>query len=518
MATETTMTNHRKGKALRALPRLLVAMALALPLAACDTDKIVEVEDPAARRPEDLNNIGAVPALVNGAFRQFVGGYSGFGGDAFLSASAAMSDEFYYGDTFTTRLAADKRIVQTPVLGNITDGAFSSLQQARLNARRAFAVVNQFSTPQTAANDVIAKAQLRTIEGYVYVTLSEGWCGAVPFSVIPDEGAIDPTAIDFGTPLSTNQMNDTAIVRFNEALSINPANALAAMGKGRALLNRGQYAAAAAAVAGVSTLYVFRLEHSANTGAENNPMFALMGNGRYGVANLEGGLSSTGAALRPDIPIPGTTTAPPTSAPSAEGLAFRGLADPRVPWLPKPGNGRCFTTSISCWINANYPTLDSDVPLASGVEARLIEAEAALQAGDAATMMSKLNALRANVVTILSVLYTDQKQTFPPPGSGGTPTLAPLTDPGAGLSAADALTARRNLLFQERALWLFNTGHRLGDLRRLVRNYGLPSASVFPSGPHFRGGNYGNDVAYPLPFQEQNNPDYNPASCVTTQA
>jgi hypothetical protein len=158
------------------------------------------------------------------------------------------------------------------------------------------------------------------------------------------------------------------------------------------------------------------------------------------------------------------------------------------------------------------------VPLASGVEARLIEAEAALQAGDAATMMARLNSLRSQVVTLLAVLYPDQKQTFPAPGSGGTVSLPALADPGAGLSAADAFTARRNLLFQERALWLFNTGHRLGDLRRLVRNYGLPSTSVFPTGPHFRGANYGNDVNYPLPFTENNNPDYNPAACITTQA
>jgi hypothetical protein len=484
-------------------------MALALPLAACDTDKLVEVEDPAARRPEDLNNAGAVPALVQGALRQFVGGYSGFGGDAFLSASAVISDETYYGDTFTTRQAADKRTLFVPVLGNITDAAFARLQQSRLNARRAFAVVNQF--PTSAAADAATKAQLRTIEGYVYVTLSEGWCGAVPFSVVPDEGPIDPTAIEFGDALTTNQMNDTAVTRFNEALTLSPGSFLAKIGKARALLNRGQYAAAAAAVSGVSTLSVFQLEHSENTGDENNPMYSLMANGRYGVSNLEGGLSGT-SAIRPDL------ASPPLTAPSAEGLPFRALRDPRVPWIPKPGNGRCFTSSILCWLNGNYPNNKADVPLASGVEARLIEAEAALQAGDAGTMMTRLNDLRAQVVTLLAILYPEQQQVFPPPGSGGTVTLPPLADPGAGLSAADAFVARRNLLFQERALWLYNTGHRQGDLRRLIRNYGLPANSVFPSGPHFRGGSYGNDVSYPLPFQEANNEKYDPSTCHTTEA
>jgi starch-binding outer membrane protein, SusD/RagB family len=510
MTRNMTTYNGQGGKRLRSLSRLLVAMALALPLAACDTDKIVEVEDPATRRPEDLNNAGAVPALVQGAFRQFVGGYSGFGDDSFLSASAAISDETYYGDTFLTRLAADKRILQPPQLGNITDASFSRLQQSRLNARRAFAVVNQF--PTDAASDAATKAQLRTIEGYIYVTLSEGWCGSVPFSVVPDEGPIDPTAIVFGTPLSTAQMNDTAVARFNEASGFNASNNLTRVGKGRALLNNGQYAAAAAAVANVPTLYVFRLEHSANTGAENNPMFSLMANGRYGISNLEGGYNGT-AATRPD------SRTPPLTLAGAEGVPFRGLQDPRVPYIGRPsaGNG-CFTSSIICWMNNNYPSNDADVPLASGVEARLIEAEAALQAGDAVTMMNKLNTLRASVVTLLGVLYPDQKQTFPPPGTGGTVSLPVLSDPGDGLAPADAFAARRNLLFQERALWLFNTGHRQGDLRRLVRTYGLPSTSVFPTGLHFRGGNYGTDVAYPLPFQENNNTSYDPAACITTKA
>ncbi len=490
---------------------------MALPLVACDTDKLVEVEDPALRRPEDLNNSGAVPALVQGAFRQFVGGYSGFGDDAFLSASGVITDEFYFGDTFTTRDAADKRNLQPPVLGNITDAAFGRLEQARFNARRAFAVVDQFSTSQTAAADAVSKAQLRTIEGYTYVTLAEGWCGAVPFSVVPDSGAIDPAAIQFGESLTFAQMNDTAVARFNEAVGLNAGNSLAKVGKGRALLNLGKYADAAAAVTSVSTLYVFKLEHSANTGNENNPMFSLSGNGRYGVSNLEGGLSVSGAALRPDFwpaEVP-----PPTTAPSAEGLAFRALADPRVPWAARAGKGTCFSSSVFCWLNNNYPTLDSDVPLASGVEARLIEAEAALQAGDVTTMLSKLNDLRTRLVTLLSILYTDQKQTFPPPGTGGTPSLAQLTDPAAaGATDAEKFTARRNLLFQERAFWLFNTGHRQGDLRRLIRNYGLPSNQVFPSGPHFRGGTYGNDVAYPVPFAEQNNPKFVPGACVTTAA
>src|SRR5688500_9483906 len=146
---------------------------LVVPMGACNTDEIVAVTDPEQLRPEDLTGLAAVPALVNGAIRQFGGGYSGFGGDAFLSMGV-ITDELYYGDTFTTRQAADRRSMQPPVLGNISDGAFASLHQARFAARRAFALVEEFTTGATAAADAITQGQLRTIEGYTYVTLSEG--------------------------------------------------------------------------------------------------------------------------------------------------------------------------------------------------------------------------------------------------------------------------------------------------------------------------------------------------------
>jgi hypothetical protein len=78
--------------------------------------------------------------------------------------------------------------------------------------------------------------------------------------------------------------------------------------------------------------------------------------------------------------------------------------------------------------------------------------------------------------------------------------LADTTDPGTPAGRVD-------LLFRERAFWLFATGHRLGDLRRLVRQYGRPADSVFPSGLYFKGGlTYGPGVNLPLPATETNNP------------
>jgi hypothetical protein len=88
-------------------------------------------------------------------------------------------------------------------------------------------------------------------------------------------------------------------------------------------------------------------------------------------------------------------------------------------------------------------------------------------------------------------------------GTGGVAGLAPLQDPGA--SPGD--TARVRLLFTERAYWLFLTGHRQGDLRRMIRNYGFRSTAIYPFGPYpVFGIQYVNDVNFPVPQEERANP------------
>ena len=60
----------------------------------------------------------------------------------------------------------------------------------------------------------------------------------------------------------------------------------------------------------------------------------------------------------------------------------------------------------------------------------------------------------------------------------------------------------------ERAFWFWGTSHRLGDLRRLIRQYGRATESVFPTGPYFAGGTYGTDVALVPAQTERNNPSF----------
>ena len=85
-------------------------------------------------------------------------------------------------------------------------------------------------------------------------------------------------------------------------------------------------------------------------------------------------------------------------------------------------------------------------------------------------------------------------------------SLPPLADPGTQ-------TAREDLLFRERAFWLWSTAHRLADMRRLVRpvtegGFGRAENTVFPNGPYYKGGVYGTDKFLVIPLAEQNNPQF----------
>jgi len=87
--------------------------------------------------------------------------------------------------------------------------------------------------------------------------------------------------------------------------------------------------------------------------------------------------------------------------------------------------------------------------------------------------------------------------------------LDPLADPGSDVE-------RTNLLFSERAFWMWGTAHRLGDMRRLVRQYSRPEETVFPVGEYHKGGEYGSDVNFPVSSDERNNPKF--TGCIDRSA
>jgi starch-binding outer membrane protein, SusD/RagB family len=458
-----TISHSNSSRAHSVFSRVAASVVAAL-LAGCDTDTMLRVEDPVNATPGSLDNPAALPIVVAGALGDFQVAYSGSGDDSYLVMVALFSDEFHSSDTFLTRTATDQRAQFPTAQGNTSDATFNRLQAARRSLRDASEAVARFASASDARF-----GRLRALEGFTYTALGEAFCSAIPFS--DGAGGVPRSA---GPPISTAQVFDQAVERFDEALAASENTHLASIGKARALQNNARFQEAAAAVRDVPTEFAYFIEHSANTIRQHNPIFSLQSNGRYSLSDREGG----------------------------NGLDFRSAADPRVPWKQDPVGG--FDRSIDLYVSLRYPGFGSRVPLATGVEARLIEAEAALRAGDVATWLAKLNELRANVRPLMTAHFDRYADAVPL--SHPNASLAPLSDPG------DA-AARVDLMFRERGFWLFNTGHRLGDLRRLVRQYGRQAVQVFPVGSYHKGGQYGTDTSFPIPFAESNNPHFSHSSC-----
>jgi starch-binding outer membrane protein, SusD/RagB family len=132
----------------------------------------------------------------------------------------------------------------------------------------------------------------------------------------------------------------------------------------------------------------------------------------------------------------------------------------------------------------------------SGIDARLLEAESKMAAGDYAGMLAILNELRASPEKIGNVLTV--------------PALPALTT--VPTTKSDAVT----LLFREAAFWQFGRGERLPNLRREIRLYGKTQDQIFPVGAFHKTGTFGTDVNLPVPDAELTNPNFK--GCIDRKA
>lgn len=432
---------------------LALTVALGLPLGACND--LVKVENPNAIDPGKLSDANGAAALRAGAIGDFAFAVDGDGGgtEGQTLVSGLLTDEYRNSDTFGTRQEVDQRAVQ-PLNVTLTT-VFRLIHRARLAAERAAKALVTTATDSLADPRI---AEMRNLAGYTYVIIGENYCSGVPF---PAEGQTD------APPIATSEIFNQAMVRFDQAAANFGGDStrlwMARVGKARALLDLNQPAAAAALLNVVPDSFAYEIEHSEASTREENGTYEFNAIAkRWSMSDLEG----------------------------VNGLGFATANDPRVPYTSHAKDTTVsafgFDQATPLFVALKYTSRASSTHVADGVEARLIEAEAALRAGDFATWLAKLNALRA-----------------------AQPGLTPLTDPGATPDTA----ARTNLTFSERAFWLFATGHRLGDLRRLVRQYGRGAETVFPTGAFPKGGSYGTDVNLPVPTDEQNNPSYVPGGC-----
>jgi hypothetical protein len=437
--------------------------AVALGSISCSSDSFLGIEDPDIINPSNVESAAGANAVRLGALARLNSSTSG--GESMLLLGGLFTDEWINGDSFIGRQEVDQRTIT--VQNSFVTDASRLLHRARLAGQQAIELLGEFNPTAPGWQP----AEMYFVQAYVENIAAEHFCNGLVFSTVIDGAEF------YGSPMMVAEAFARALAHADSGLALitgtttddnRVRNALKVL-RGRILLNLDRPADAATAVNGVPTNFSYNMFHAQT--ATSNQMWNFNNlSWRYSVGNSEG----------------------------TNGINFASAGDPRLP-VCEGGDAVCRTNGVTrtqrddltrpLLVQLVWPLRESPVGITSGIEARMIEAEAALRAQNAAGALTILNAARTTVTG-----------------------LVPLVDAGT----ADA---RINQLFRERAIWLFGRGYRLGDMRRLVRQYNRSPATVFPVGTWHKGGNYGTDVNFPVPQAEQNNPNV-PAgqSCIDRNA
>lgn len=428
-----------------------IGVAGLIAIAACGGN-LLNVEHPDVIEPGNLLGETGAAALYQGARSEFIAAHDG--GTVALGlvyVSGLFTDEFIFPATPPELISIDRRDNQS-TSGTIGD-VFFRLHRARNAAERAAAALA--ALPSAATDPRIGEVE--ALGALVYSLFGETFCSGVPFSTIENAEVVP------GSSVTTPEMFTQALSRLDAAAAKAGGNAdivnLIRVSKGRVLMNLNRYPEAATAVAQVPTSFRFDNTHTTADPASVNQIKVNMWDSFFlGMGNQEG----------------------------TNGLDYVTANDPRIESVDAGISG--FDLQTEVLRSVKYQAGDAAVTMASGIEARMIQAEAALKAGDLAGWLGRLNEARA------------------------TTTLAPLSDPGT-------LTERVNLTFRERAFWMYGTAHRLGDLRRLVTQYGRNAESVFPTGDYHKDNlQRAKQVSLLVPQTEENNPKFNRSACDPTKA
>ncbi len=440
------------GKSVGGVAVLLIGTGF---LGGCDAKKeLLSPQQPQVIDPTSVNSPTAADAVYVGALGRWsaaINGGNTSNTDALWGFEALFTDEVRSGDTFSQRNDADQRNTQSN--DTVLLPIYNNTQQARGRARDAInALLTYDKTP--AGTTHVGEMYLQM--GYLEISLNEAFCNGVPLGETVD-----------GVPQYTAQLTNadgfkTAIARFDTALTYLTATDAATVAvknavliaKGRAQVNLGDFAGAATTVASVPTSYQYNFTYTQTT--QDNEWWIMQPSvKRYNAGD------SVDVAGRIFNAIP-----------------FARLGDPRVSVTDTKSKAE---DNASNFLLVNNWGRDDPIPPLHGIDARLIEAEARLQANDIPGMMAILNNLRTNPQTI---------------GAFKIPAMAALPTPADNTAATD-------LFFREKALWQYERGYRMEDLRRLVRQYKRAQDTVFPTGNFTRNGSpsgtFGSEVAFPLP-------------------
>ena len=453
------MTTYRYlGRRSRVLGAAAAALALSLTACQSANDRLLGVVDPDIINPTDIVNADGALALANGAigtFRATTGG-----GESTWLFGGLLADEWSTSSTFIQNDETDQRVIQE--FNSSITGMLRNLFRTRQRANEAIASLQKYAPTSRA---VISEMYLA--RGYAELQLASDFCNGIPINNVfkpePVNETPKSTQVVFGyaaasldTALTFANGTDAASVAMNRAVRVVRA---------RVHLALGEFSQAGALVTSVPTTFTYQHSFSGPSGSNT-----IWGQGissrRYSVGD-----SVEGNARNIRV---------------ANAIPFASARDPRLPvTIPTSGaingqDGQTYTRTTTMW--GQFTAVD----VANGVDARMIEAEAALRAGNTTQWITIHNTLRA---------------TPPRLGEIQPAALPALTDPGSE-------AARVNAHFREKAFWTFSRGQRLGDMRRLIKQYGRTEATVYPQGVHYKGGNYGKDMNLPVVTDERNNPEF----------
>lgn len=429
----------------RTIMRALAIAALVVPITTgCDFNKALEVQpanliDAVALEQSPQN----ATLLVTGAAADFdcaFGSYvvvGGLIGDE-LDDALQTADRWPYDQRTVT--ANQSRYSQNSCTAL---GVYTPLQAARVSNNNVRRLLEGWTDVQVPGRPLLM-ARVTAYEAWSQLLIGEAFCETV-FSTVTGE------TVNYGTKITRAQALDSAIARFTSGLTIVQALSGASadsiknfmlVGRARAQQDRGNLAAARADAVQVPAAFVWNMTASNTNTRRQNRVFQ------------ENGASST-----------------PSSSVGARFRAATYTSDPRIKVL---NTGKFSSgTNVPLWMQLKYTAVSSPIPIATGLEAQLIVAEA-----DIATN-------RANTLAIIATFRL----------AGGQPAYT-------GVTAADDL----NEVIDQRRRALFLTGTSFGDLIR----YNLtltPAAGSLTPWTQAYGPDKGSQLCLPLPQAELlNNP------------
>src|SRR2546430_3128847 len=277
----------------------LVGLGVTLPVQGCIHD-ILSVTDPDIISEETLRANTAVGAMAlhRGTIwrpaQAPAGTGIGAGADPLFLFGGLITDEWLSGDTFIQRNTEDQRIFDDRNTFNAPP--FRAINRVRVQGGATIEALRQYQ-PSPSTNI----ARMFAFIAYVEVLAGEHYCNGVPLS------SFAGSTITYGDPLSNDSLFALAAANADSAINnLGGADSarvrwLAQVVKGRALLDRGQFAAASTAVAGVPDTFHYDVTYSVVSG--DNQLWALNSSARrYTVGNGDGGgLNFIGTRTDPRI-------------------------------------------------------------------------------------------------------------------------------------------------------------------------------------------------------------------------